>query len=350
MSFRFAVIGGGWYGAHIASSFRALGFEVTLFDRASKLLSAASGNNQFRLHLGFHYARNYRTRMQSRDGYSRFMERYSSLSAPVENNIYAVPNSESLIDFLTYRLIMTSSGIEYSEVRPSDFGITNCDGAILTSERVLLTERARGFFSRRLEGCLRLGEEVLSIEEADKTIRVNGEPFDYAVDATWGHLTPIGKLVFFEPTLLLYYKTKTPHFALTMVDGDLCSLYPTEMQNIFTLSSVRHTPLGQFESNLDAIKTLENFSQNQLKAKIGATEEQIKKYLPHFTDVFEYVSPQFSIKTKLMGASDDRSCYVSKQSRKFVVMSGKIDTIFFAAERILALIEGEQESDIGNAE
>ena len=111
MSFKFGIIGAGYYGCHIASSFKALGFDVTLFDSESSLLSKASGNNQFRLHQGFHYARNYRTRVQSRDGYMRFIERYPTLSDSVKTNLYAVPDNDSLVDFLTYRLIMTSSGI-----------------------------------------------------------------------------------------------------------------------------------------------------------------------------------------------------------------------------------------------
>lgn len=36
-------------------------------------------------------------------------------------------------------------------------------------------------------------------------------------------------------------------------------------------------------------------------------------------------------------------CFVFKQGRVFSVMSGKIDTIFFAAERILSLIEAMPE-------
>ena len=77
----------------------------------------ASGNNQFRLHLGFHYPRHYGTRAQSRDGFMRFVERYPQLSREVNENIYAVPREDSLVDFATYRLIMTSSGIDFREVR-----------------------------------------------------------------------------------------------------------------------------------------------------------------------------------------------------------------------------------------
>ena len=158
---RIAIIGGGWYGCHIGSSLKAIGFDVTLFEQHDQLLHEASGNNQFRLHLGFHYPRHYTTRIQSRDGFNRFIERYPQLTQEVPRNIYAVPSKESLIDFLTYRLIMMSSGIEFKEVHYIYPELRNIDGALVCKERVILTERARRYFKERLQAALRLGQKQL---------------------------------------------------------------------------------------------------------------------------------------------------------------------------------------------
>lgn len=347
MSFRFGIIGAGWYGCHIASSFRALGFDVTVFDRESQLLARASGNNQFRLHQGFHYARNYRTRVQSRDGYMRFIERYPTLSERINTNLYAVPNQDSLIDFLTYRLVMTSSGIEFREVDPSAYALARCSGVLLTDERVLMTNKARTTFSQRLDGCLRLGEEVTDMVERGNQILLNGESFDYVVDATWGGFSEIDIPVFYEPTLLLYYHSDSVNsYALTMVDGSLCSIYPTEEAGMFTLSSVTHTPLGTFDTMQASHEFLSQLSGDVINQKRRLMEAQISKYYPKFEEDFTYVGPQLSIKTKIIGASDDRSCYVAKHGRRFVVMSGKIDTIFYASETILSQIEAENEIQV----
>ena len=111
MSKRIAIIGAGWYGCHIGLSLKHLGFDVTIFEKENDVLTRASGNNQFRLHLGFHYARNYTTRIQSRNGYQRFVERYPTLTKEwAHGNIYAVPGLDSLMDFQTYKLIMTEIG------------------------------------------------------------------------------------------------------------------------------------------------------------------------------------------------------------------------------------------------
>lgn len=326
---KIAIIGAGWYGCHLASSFKALGFEVLVFEKSDQILSAASGNNQFRLHQGFHYARNHRTRLQSREGYSRFIERYAKLSLPISNNIYAVPEKDSLMDFLTYRMIMSATGLEFAEIDLGKYGIENCSGGLRVNERKLLIGRSRQFFNKRLESSLRLGQKISKINLYDDRVEVEGDYFDYVVDATWGALESLDKFVFFEPTVLFYYSSKdTEEFAFTAVDGPLCSIYPSEEEGVFTLSSVIHTPLNRFYSSEQAWSFLQTIPVKELDAKRVAMEKQVSQYYPRFMDEFEYLEPQLSVKTKISGANDDRSCYVSKKGRLFKVLSGKIDTIF----------------------
>jgi hypothetical protein len=339
MSFNFAIIGGGWYGCHIATSLRALGFGVTLFEKNARLLHEASGNNQFRLHQGFHYPRHYATRMQSREGFSRFVERYPGLSRPIAENLYAVPHGDSLIDFLTYRIIMTSSGIDFTELPDIPVVLTNIEGCLRASERVLLTGRARQYFASRLGADMVLGQHVDTIEDDGDKIHVAGRQFDFAIDATWGHYRRPPIDLYYEPTLLLYYEARSAFPAVTMVDGPLCSVYPTEDSSIFTLSSVPHTPLGRFNTAGEARSALAAADSATVATKRDEMEQQIARYIPDFLDIFTFMGPQLSIKTKPTGAYDDRSCHVYQEGRIFSVMSGKIDTIFFAVERILSMIE-----------
>lgn len=191
MTRRIAVIGGGWYGCHIASSMMALGFSVRLFEQNDRLLHEASGNNQFRLHLGFHYPRHAGTRIQSRDGFSRFVERYNDLSRAVEENIYAVPRQTSLIDFDTYKLIMTATGIPYQSVDRCSVELQNVDGMMRAEERVILIDKARHYFSNHLRHVISLSVKIVSLEHMERHIIVNGEKFDYVVDATWGHYSKV---------------------------------------------------------------------------------------------------------------------------------------------------------------
>ncbi|TLU73977.1 FAD-dependent oxidoreductase [Lichenicoccus roseus] len=339
---RIAIIGAGWYGCHIGTSLKLLGFDVTVFEQHARPLHEASGNNQFRLHLGFHYPRHHQTRVQSRDGFMRFMERYPYLSREVTENIYAVPSLESLIDFATYRLIMTSSGIEYREVGGCSVPIAGVAGLIRTGERVLLIEQARRYFIAQLAGSLVLGHHVGSIEHEPGCVRVEGQPFDLLVNASWGQQDGLPPGFFYEPTMLLYYETDRPFPAVTLVDGPLCSVYPTEDPSIYTLSSVPHTPLGHATDPARARHLRDSVTAETVDARRCAMEAQIARYLPDFEESFRFVGPQLSIKTKPVGSFDDRSCSVIRRGRVFHVMSGKIDTIFFAMERILSFLEASQ--------
>jgi hypothetical protein len=340
---KFAVIGAGFYGLHIATRLKALGLETKVFEKSNDILTFASGNNQFRLHLGFHYARNFRTRQQSRDGYFRFLERYGKLTEPIPENYYLVPQGDSLIDFPTYKLIMMSSGLDFVEKETPD-EISHACGSVQTAERVLMIDRARQHFYKQLPDTIQLGTEAV-VSMHDQHVDVNGEAFDYCIDCTWGHLMP-DKQFFFESTILLYYKKKDsarPRKAYTFVDGPLCSLYPTENPDIFTLSSVPHTPTGQHATSAEALHAITSISSHDIHLKRLLMEKQFMKYYPAFLEDYEYVDPQLCIKTKPFGQDDDRSCYVKKYGRLIKCLSGKVDNIFYAAAEVMSLVEGEQQ-------
>ncbi len=337
-----AIVGAGWYGCHLGSSLKMLGFDVTVFEQHARPLHEASGNNQFRLHLGFHYPRHHGTRVQSRDGFMRFMERYPYLSREVAENIYAVPRAESLIDFATYRLIMTSTGIDFRETGETSVPIREIAGLMLTNERVLMIEQSRRYFAEQLGGSLVLNHRVTAIENEADCVRVDGDAYDLLIDASWGLHLGMPMPFYYEPTILLYYECDQPFPAVTFVDGPLCSVYPTEDPSIYTLSSVPHTPLGRCSSAAEARRLRDDVSSETVQAKAAAMEQQIGRYLPTFKESFRFVGPQLAIKTKPVGNFDDRSCSVFRRGRTFHVMSGKIDTIFFAMERILSFIESSQ--------
>jgi glycine/D-amino acid oxidase-like deaminating enzyme len=345
MALSIAIIGAGWYGCHIGLSLKALGMSVTVFEQHARPLHEASGNNQFRLHQGFHYPRHHATRVQSRDGFMRFMERYPQMSRDVVENIYAVPREDSLIDFATYRLIMTSSGIDFREVKETSVALRGVDGIILAGERVLLIDAARRYFKAGLGSDLHLTTKVEHIEDLADGVYVNGTRFDILVDASWGHLAGLPMRFFYEPTILLYYETDESFPAVTLVDGPLCSIYPTEDPSLYTLSSVPFTPLGRVESAQDARLIRDSVTAETVAERRLAMEQQVCRYVPEFRERFRFVGPQFSIKSKPVGSFDDRSCYVFRRGRTFNVMSGKIDTIFFALERILASLEAGNTND-----
>jgi len=334
MALHIAVVGGGWYGCHIAAELLARGNDVRLFEQHGRLFHEASGNNQFRLHLGFHYPRHAPTRLQSRDGFSRFLAAYPTLSQEVAENFYAVATGDSRLDSASYHLVMRGSGLDLAEACPEASGLRGVDAVWRTDERVLLLDRARAHFSAGLAENVQFGVRV-DARQAGNHVLVGGRRFDLLVDASWGHLTRPPMSCIFEPTLLLYYAGPVGHPAITLVDGPLCSIYPTDQPGLFTLSSVAHTPLGCCDTAAAARAIRDGTDAATIGRHRVLMEAQISRYLPDFSERFRYLGPQLAIKTKPVGPDDDRAARVFRMGRVIAVMSGKIDTVFHAADRVL---------------
>lgn len=345
---RIAIAGGGWYGCHIASVLKDQCAQLHLYEKNDALFSEASGNNQFRLHQGLHYPRSGVTRHQSRDGYFRFSERYPGFSHNIKENYYLIPHAESLLDYDTYFSIMFSSGLNIEKVPveaiphilPEKF-----EGAIKCQEKGIETTKARSFFEKNLSQYLLFNEPVRSVERHGNKVQVNGKSYDYFIDSTWGALpVQASRDLFYESTILLYYEYVGDGVfpALTLVDGQLWSIYPTETPRIYTLSSVPFTPIATYATKQEAYDDLTTVGDALVREKIQLMEQQVKTYFPTFNEHFKYIGPQFAIKTKPRGKVDNRSASVLREDRCFHVQSGKIDNIFQAADYILGEIMLDQ--------
>lgn len=339
---KIGVLGAGWYGAHVAMQLQADGHEVSIMDKANCFFSEASGKNQFRLHLGLHYARSSMTRHQSRDGYFRFIERYPKFSKPVCNNLYIIPRRESLIDFKTYYSIMMSSGINLSEVNIGDYIYLNgclIEGVVRCDERVILTSAAKTYFESRLSGNFLKYDQI----EVDiKSLNVNGVRYDHLIDATWGSLFDTKEGYFFEGTILFYCRIKigiTGFPAITLVDGNLWSLYPTDDISIFTLSHVLHTPIYRSKSKKDVFENIKMMTKKNVFDIQNKMVLEVEKLFPEFKEYFDFIGEQFSVKMKPVDCSDQRACTIDVRDGITEIISGKIDNIFYASDHICGQFE-----------
>ena len=185
-----------------------------------------------------------------------------------------------------------------------------------------------------------MGHSIKNIEHLGSKLKVDGEVYDYVIDATWGAFTALNpELInyFYEPTILFYLRLKLngKFPAITLMDGSFASIYPTEVDNVYTLSSVEHTPCGKYFHKRDAYDFLENISNEFIENKWDLMQKEISLYVENFNEQFELIKPQFSIKTKPVSKSDDRSLRLKRIGNYFSVLPGKIDNIFQASDWIL---------------
>jgi hypothetical protein len=327
------IIGAGIYGCHIAAVLIEHGFDISIYEQKSSIFEMASGNNQFRLHLGFHYARDYNTRQQSKLGFGHFLKRYEKFTKSFVNNLYIIPKYDSLIDYKTYLAIFRHEDYLMEVLEPSEFDfLENTEGVVSVDERVILISELKQHFSTLLREHINfnttINKEMLEQFCLD---------FDYVIDCTWGKLMPSEDL-FFEVTHLGYYRNinqKYLNYGLTYVDGSLCSLYPTEIEDVFSLSSVSYTPLFKSEILDEANSFMQDIKEDVLVENTEKMEVQMQKYFPSFREHFKLEGHQISMKSKIKGLNDPRDCRISKKGNLISIFSGKIDTLYIAEEYIL---------------
>jgi glycine/D-amino acid oxidase-like deaminating enzyme len=339
---RVAVVGGGWYGCHLASSMIRAGAHVRLFERGADLFTGASAVNQNRLHMGFHYPRSYHTRKQIIGGHAEFLKTYPGLVSRIWRNIYAVAEQKSLLDFDTYAQIMAATGLPFKRIKLDRTSFRHIDGALLCDEQLLHTNQARGYFRDLLDGHLYLDTEVRRIEDNGSTVRVNGETYDYVLNCTWcTDLVENRMEMYFEPTIMLFYEGKQRDFALTLMDGDFFSIYPFE-GNLVTLTAVRHTPLGQYARHDQAKQRIDRLAASEVATIRGSMESLARYYYPKFDDIFSYAGHAVSMKTKIASNTDARECVVLPKGRMITVFAGKIDTVFTAERMVMQLLSAQK--------
>jgi hypothetical protein len=321
---KIAIIGGGWVGCHLAYKLKDK-HDITLYEKNENLFTETSYKNQNRLHIGFHYARNYKTREMCRDTFSRFMSDYSFLTNEVGNNIYCVPNKGSLIDYQTYLQIFSNFDKEISNLTLDS---TNC--CIKTNERHINFKLAHNFFNTELSN--------LKVNASINTKKLNklSNVFDLVINATNNQIKNIDDHEsFYELTITLIYKkiNNTQFDALTLVDGNLFSIYPYH-DNYFTVTDVEFTPIKKFKT----IKQLTNFSkkidESFILDRINKIENKIKKFYPEFNNYFMYDSYILSTKSKIISSSDERYPIITKNKNVINCFTGKIQGIYIIEDYI----------------
>lgn len=337
---RIAIIGAGWFGCHIATSLLRDGHDITVFERNSDIFLGASGNNQNRLHLGFHYPRSWQTRAEIINNHDRFLSEYPTRE--IENNFFAI-STESSIDFDSYIAIMESQGILNEDVakylHAPKYGIQNVERGIVikTKERLINTESAKRRFLYELKNKIQFEVKVKVCGNPQMGIIQHGswlenhEVFDAVVDCTGGELDPNEK-IFFEPAVMAEYEGPQEHFALTVMDGPFPCLYPTCEPGIWRVSHVAHTARGCFDTYAKAERVLQNLNVEQITNDMS---EAMSHYYPDFLKIFK---PKYSlikaVRTKLKNNNASRECYIREDGRVCRVYSGKICSVFIAESRV----------------
>ena len=327
---RIRILGAGWYGCHLAASLLDDGHNVEVHESRDRIFAGASGSIPARLHLGFHYPRSRITRAACQEHSEAFMAEYGHLTHGVPVNIYAIAKDHSMVDFAQYRQTLLGE-VEFVTIHdPSEYGLRNIEGALLTGERHILTNRAKAHFERVLGGHIFFGQRPALLDDPN---------YDLTIDCTFCANEASG-VDRYEPCLVLMMEGPT-ETAVTIMDGPFGSLYPwDEDQGLCSLSSALWTPFSkQLKRYEDALHVIDTVTADEVRDRANAMINQMSDFYLHIRD-YRQVDAKLSIRAMPLSGADTRLVDVVKLKPNLLrVRAGKIDAVIHADKQIRELIK-----------
>ena len=333
------IIGAGWFGCFIGHELIKKNYSVNIYEKEKDIFLNASGNNQNRLHLGFHYPRSSITRKLSKTGFKLFKKKLSTFTKKINNNFYAISSmSSSKINFKKYLSVMNSSKLKFKKIDLKNFTyLNNLEGVIKSNEELILTEKVKKYYKKKLKKNIFFKSHVNLIKKNNNKYIINKKKYDIVINCTSLQFSQkkIKKLIYEYCTIFLYKSLQKNHPAITIMDGPFFTLYPWDNKNNFGLYSVVNSRLfadKNFNSLKRKVRSLINrkFMYN-IKNKI---EYEYSHFYPSFNKKFRFIKFLNSYRTIIDNKFDSRYCKVESKNNFINVFPGKIDHVFYAFEQV----------------
>lgn len=320
---KYDIVGGGWYGCHIATVLIDDGYIVNIYEKNNSLISESSFKNQNRLHIRFHYCRSSNTRHMCVRNFDKFINSYPNLIEPIKYNYYVI-SKLSIIDFESYLAIYKHDNIPFEIVDIPVINITNHVGIIRVSEMYINHIKTSQMFNEKLNKNAKYGVEYTNSI-------LNAKNYDFIINCTYNQFNTINRFknnsLLYEKTILLLYEADDDidDISITVVDGNFISLYKYS-NKIFTLSSVIDTPLIKSNNLSDILEY--KLTDDKLNSVIKNMEKHIVFYYPDFNKHFKYVGYSISYKCKIDIQNDTRELIDIIDGQYRHIICGKICGIF----------------------
>jgi hypothetical protein len=336
---RICILGAGWFGCFISYELIKKGYSVDLYEKEKDIFQNASGNNQNRLHLGFHYPRSYLTIKLSIDGYRIFKKKLKLFSKKIKNNFYAISCcKENKINFKKYCSILKLSKLKFKNIYPSSLPyLKNVEGIIKCDEEMILIEKAKKYYKSKLKKNIFFNHEIKIINKKNRKFIVAKKEYDIVINCTWFQFfnKKIRNLLYEYCTILLYKSVKKIHPAITIMDGPFFTLYPWDQNKNYGLYSVKNSRM-LLDKNFNNLKkkVSKTVSKPFLESVRKKIEQEYLHFYPSFKKNFRFVKFLNSYRTILKNKADSRACLVFEKNNFIDIMSGKIDHIFYALKKV----------------
>ncbi len=357
------VIGGGFYGATIASylATRRGMARVVLMEREAALMSRASANNQARVHNGYHYPRSFTTAFRSRVNLTRFVADYPDAVVRDFTSIYAIARHNSNVTALQFERFCRHIG---APLKAAPAGFRGLLDERLIEQSYLVEEYAFDHVRLRQRVTTELERAQVTCHLTCDVRALRREPGGVVVDfeRECGRLESLSARLVFNctysglnqfggqfPGTKLKLKHEATEIALvqvlpelrevgvTVMDGAFFSMMPFPSRNLHSLSHVRYTP---HEHWLDqpGEDPRQRLHAPERQTRVDRMLRDAARYMPAVRQA-TYQGSLFEVKTVLVKneGDDGRPILFERHSALpacYSILGGKLDNIYDVLEKL----------------
>ena len=359
------IIGGGFFGAYIASTLRQKYRKILIVEKERDLLLRASLRNQARVHNGYHYPRSLSTALSSARHFTRFCDEFAPAILNAFEKYYAIAAYGSKTSATQFYRLFKQFSIPIERASDAVQGLFTrelVEEVFCVQEYAFNANILREILQERLHTngieialntqAMRVfsdwGEVGVSVLESSAQ-REQTLHAPLVLNCTYAGINALLNRSALPPLPLKYELTEMAlvqvpeslaRLGVTIMDGAFFSLMPYPARNCYTLSHVRYTPHCAWSDSsqvrdpyalLDSLLHPTHNSQT-LESKFPLMCHDAARYLPELSKL-EYIDSLYEIKTlRTHNEIDDgRPIIFAKDYgvKGFcTIMGGKIDNIY----------------------
>lgn len=362
---KIAIIGAGIFGSTTALELEKTGkFDISLFERHSRVLDEATSKNLLRAHFGYHYPRSGDTAQECIKSDMSFKKDFAGCISGNFPSYYAVAKEGSKTTPENFLKFCDENKMPYEISWPSEEWLdrSKISLCIKTNEPVYDPDKLREIVTNRLNSTsikLLLNNRIVGggVQGGKKRLMIksskglNEGEFDIVVGAVYSHLNEFSKWFNF-PTKDVRYQLfeileinlpTAERLGIIVVDGNYSAFLPNGFKNNFRLANAGESVIKKIVSDYLDIDKLEE--ENKISVK-----DDILNRAKYFYPIMERAEIVKSIYlTQLVKAhvenTDERpSEIIFYGNGIYSIFAGKVVTCLETAKEIAEMIEKEVEN------